>query len=125
MKMKKTTTKKISLIFLGTFLILCLFFFTVGTPLMKEKFIWKNIVLADDNEEDEEENDHDKVIYEPKIETSSKQISTYVKEKTVTTTLFDSDGDGVFDDEDEYPETNNFFIVEDANMNGIVDKYEK
>ena len=107
-------------------------------------FHWnKKIVLADDDDDEEDEDEHDdeeedehdddddekeyyeEELQEPTVETSSRQVSTYVSEKTVTTTIFDSDGDGIFDDEDQYPQINNHFIVEDENANGIVDEYEQ
>ena len=66
----------------------------------------------------------DEDSYEPKVETSSVQKSTYVKEVTTKTTYIDTDRDGIFDNEDNQPTINDFFIVKDENNNGIVDRYE-
>ena len=66
----------------------------------------------------------DEDSYEPKVEPSSVQKSTYVKEVTTKTTYIDTDRDGIFDNEDNQPTINDFFIVKDENNNGIVDRYE-
>jgi hypothetical protein len=42
-----------------------------------------------------------------------------------TTTRRDSDGDGVYDNEDLHPTINEYFIVKDDNLNGIDDRYEQ
>lgn len=62
---------------------------------------------------------------DPETVTNEVKLSDTVTQKTVTTTRFDSDGDGIFDEEDTHPVINDYFIVEDANRNGIVDRYEQ
>jgi hypothetical protein len=62
----------------------------------------------------------------PGIETKTinEKISDTVSRTTTTTTIHDSDGDGIFDNEDKYPNINDNFIVKDINLNGIDDRYE-
>ncbi len=61
----------------------------------------------------------------PVVTTEKITVSETVSKEITTTTQSDVDGDGVFDDKDEYPNINNYFIVKDDNRNGIVDTYEK
>lgn len=76
-------------------------------------------VKADDEEEDD---------YIPQITTKTvitqPSISTKVETTTQTTIYKDSDGDGILDSEDPHPGTQEIYIVEDKNINGIVDKFE-
>lgn len=58
-----------------------------------------------------------KTIYE--------KLSDTVTKITETTTQFDSDGDGIFDEQDKNPTINDNYIVKDANLNGIDDQYEQ
>lgn len=121
--MKKNLSGYLNYFLIGMFLIGFLFiFFSFNNS---EKFLSKKIVLAEDEHEDEDEHEQeDSRTYEPLIETYSQQVSDYVSQETVQTTVFDSDKDGIFDDEDKNPNINDFFIVKDDNLNGIVDKYE-
>lgn len=54
-----------------------------------------------------------------------KKLSDTVTTKTDTITRHDSDGDGLYDDEDPHPTINEYFIVKDDNFNGIDDRYEQ
>jgi len=53
-----------------------------------------------------------------------KNLSDAVSTTTDTITRHDSDGDGLYDDEDPHPTINEYFIVKDDNLNGIDDRYE-
>jgi len=53
-----------------------------------------------------------------------KKLSDTVSTTTDTITRHDSDGDGLYDDEDPHPTINEYFIVKDDNLNGIDDRYE-
>lgn len=53
-----------------------------------------------------------------------KKLSDTVSTTTDTITRHDSDGDGLYDDEDSHPTINEYFIVKDDNLNGIDDRYE-
>lgn len=91
---------------------------------------------ADDEEEDEEKEEDDdsvKVIdtspdnnttQETEYTTVYKKLSDTVTTKTDTIIRHDSDGDGLYDDEDPHPTINEYFIVKDDNLNGIDDRYE-
>lgn len=78
----------------------------------------------DEDEEDEEDDDDDD--NKPKTET----VTTYVKlpdqviKQNVVTTIYDSDGDGIFDPDDKHPQIHELLIVKDENLNGIDDAYE-
>lgn len=126
--MKILTTKN-KIVFLSGLIILLALSLFASEIFQKEKsFVESKIVLADDNDEDEEDDDKDddnKKVYETIVETSYVQVSANVKKEITKTTLFDSDRDGIFDEEDEHPAINNFFIAIDQNKNGIVDKYEQ
>jgi hypothetical protein len=52
------------------------------------------------------------------------QLPDQIIEKQITTTVYDSDGDGVFDSEDSAPDIHDALIVSDQNFNGVADKYE-
>jgi len=54
-----------------------------------------------------------------------KKLSDTVTTTTDTITRHDSDGDGLYDDEDPHPTINEYFIVADNNFNGIDDRYEQ
>jgi hypothetical protein len=57
--------------------------------------------------------------------TTTEKISDTVSRTTTITTRRDSDGDGIFDNEDKYPNINDNFVVKDENINGIDDRYEQ
>ncbi|KKQ51771.1 MAG: hypothetical protein US70_C0013G0022 [Parcubacteria group bacterium GW2011_GWD2_38_11] len=100
---------------------------------------------ADDDEEYDEEEDKDEddvdrkdveEVDENSEESSSKKTTT-VKETFVvepakivtenqiqTILLSDRDRDGIPDDEDQYPDIAEIYIVRDDDLNGIVDTFE-
>lgn len=78
-----------------------------------------------EDEEDREDDERDVTTIEESVVTETITVSETQTKEVVTTTKTDKDGDGVFDDEDRYPEVNDHFIVTDDDRNGIVDTYEK
>lgn len=99
-------------------------------------FIWtvsKNnlsvpIALADDDDEeedDEDENDESSTETVVTYETIYIKLPDTMAEKIIQVPLYDSDSDGIYDDEDPHPYINKFFVVEDKNLNGIDDRYEQ
>ncbi|TAK96540.1 hypothetical protein EPO05_01615 [Patescibacteria group bacterium] len=91
-----------------------------------------SVVSAEDEGEEEEEDDEDEGGgSQTTSKTEMKTVTTYVKlpdqivKKQIVTTIYDSDGDGVFDDTDPTPTINDNLIVEDNNQDGIVDAYEQ
>lgn len=106
-------------------------------PLIKKVAV--PVSWADDEEEDEEyedeERDEGSAVAPAENASSSKASVTY---KTVTTKLpdtvvettkvmprYDTDKDGLYDDEDPHPTINEFLIISDNNNNGIDDRYEQ
>mgnify|MGYP001466580516 CR=1 FL=1 len=57
--------------------------------------------------------------------TEYRKLSDTVTQIITTITKHDSDGDGIYDDEDPHPTINEYFIVVDDNLNGIDDRYEQ
>ena len=57
--------------------------------------------------------------------TTYTKLSDTVSTETTTVTKHDSDGDGIYDEEDPHPTINENFIVKDNNLNGIDDRYEQ
>lgn len=55
---------------------------------------------------------------------SKATVKTDVSTKVDTVILKDSDGDGILDQDDPHPSIAEIYIVEDADQNGIVDKFE-
>ena len=53
------------------------------------------------------------------------ELSATVTQTTTTTIKHDTDKDGIYDDVDSHPTISEFFIVKDANLNGVDDRYEK
>ena len=51
--------------------------------------------------------------------------TTTVTTSTKVITLPDTDGDGILDKDDPHPTISEIYIVDDNNLNGIVDKFEK
>ena len=95
-------------------------------------------VLGDEDDEDEDDEDDDDdnnndngSAGNSSSSTKTKTVTTYVKlpdqiiKKTIEETIYDSDGDGVFDPEDPTPNLHDVFLVKDENRNGIVDEYER
>jgi hypothetical protein len=96
-------------------------------------------VLADDNEGSDSEdappatpppvkvidtNPSNNTKQKTEYVTVYKKLSDTITTKTDTITRHDSDGDGLYDDEDPHPTINEYFIVKDDNLNGIDDRYE-
>ena len=106
-----------------------------------------HVAVADDGEEEEERDEDEEDEREEDDEYESEQEDQPVVEEedevkieyefvtqklpdTVVDTVveiprYDSDGDGLYDDEDPHPDINEFLIVKDDNLNGIDDKYER
>ncbi|OGI16318.1 MAG: hypothetical protein A2Z52_02135 [Candidatus Moranbacteria bacterium RBG_19FT_COMBO_42_6] len=92
------------------------------------------VALADDDEEEEDDDDDSVKVIDTSPENNTKQETEYitvyrklsdtVTTKTDTIIRHDSDGDGLYDDEDAHPTINEYFIVKDDNLNGIDDRYE-
>jgi hypothetical protein len=123
MKMKK-----------GTFIFLGMIALVIGFGFAR--IVLKNdlsapVALADDEDDESEDDDDDEDGGESKTETVVTYKTIYVKlpdtmaEKIIQVPLHDSDSDGIYDGEDQYPFVNKFFVVEDKNLNGINDEYEK
>lgn len=123
----------------GIFLIALVFSVAVvvtsSYPGIYQKIIRPVLAEDDDEEEDEDEdNDHFKVIdTSPSNNTAKKnetktittKLADTITQTTTTTIKHDSDGDGKYDEEDPHPTINEYFIVQDANLNGIDDQYEQ
>jgi len=99
-------------------------------------YFCSKIALAesDDENDSEERNAPAQVISTAPADNTPQKAETktiYTKLSdtisTTTTTIIrhDSDGDGIYDDEDPHPTINENFIVKDANLNGIDDRYEQ
>lgn len=65
------------------------------------------------------------IVKETQIVTRQVKLNDTITKDITTTTRFDSDGDGIFNEDDEFPAINNYLIVADENRNGIDDKYEQ
>ena len=79
----------------------------------------------DEDEEDEEDEDEGEKKQETKTEVKYVKLSDTVSRTTKTITKYDSDGDGILDEQDPYPTVNENFVVKDDDLNGIDDKYEE
>lgn len=89
-------------------------------------------VLADDDDDDEEENfkvidttPSKEATQKTEYKTITTKLSDTVTKTAMTETEYDSDGDGIYDQDDTHPTINDYFIVTDDNLNGIDDKYEQ
>jgi len=88
----------------------------------------------EEEEDDEEEDDAPVKVIDTNPENNKTQKTEYmtvyrklsdtVTTKTDTIIRHDSDGDGLYDDEDPHPTINEYFVVKDDNFNGIDDRYE-
>ena len=94
---------------------------------------WKNSFAEDELEDEKDDegpvqvintNPANKKAVKTETVTATKKLSDTVTEATTTVTRHDSDGDGLYDDEDPHPTINEYFIVKDDNLNGIDDRYE-
>jgi hypothetical protein len=124
--MKKVTKIAILILAIASlFLVLSRFpFWKKQNPGVPVGNYFPAVLAEDDDEEDDEDEDEDDSESETKTETVYVKLSDTVTQKVETTTRHDSDGDGIYDDEDKYPKINDNFIVKDENLNGIDDKYE-
>lgn len=109
------------------FLLLALGFFTANYL----KLFNNNIksALAEDGENESEHEDGQKSSSSSSKKVEYKTVYVKLPDQIVTTTKeiprHDSDGDGLYDDEDPHPTINEFLIVKDDNLDGIDDKYEQ
>ena len=78
-------------------------------------------VKADDENDDEYQSSSSSIS----SSTAQAKPVTTTTSTTQVVTLKDSDGDGILDKDDLNPTIAEIYIVEDANLNGIVDKFEK
>lgn len=78
----------------------------------------------DEDEEDEEDEEDDDSDSKPETVTTRVKLPDQIIKRLITETIYDSDGDGVFDPDDSTPNLNDIFIVKDDNLNGIADAYE-
>lgn len=105
------------------YIFVCLLIFAIATT---------NFVLAEDDNEQEQENNYQPLqsvtISEP-IPTAtidnSQLLTVPVPVSNTQPSLIDSDSDGVIDSLDKYPGEDDFaFGITDTNLNGIVDSLE-
>lgn len=81
----------------------------------------------DDEEDDERDQDKENEKESRSISTSQPPRSVPVTTttlKSTTTTFKDTDGDGLYDNEDPHPTIPELYIVRDENRNGITDSFE-
>ena len=96
---------------------------------------WRHVLAEDENEKEREDEEHvttvidtnpaKKTVKKTETVTEYRKLSDTVTQVITTITRHDSDGDGLYDDEDAHPTINDYFIVVDDNLNGIDDKYEQ
>ncbi len=92
---------------------------------------------AEDDEEEQEDDHEDERDQEKEVrsdDSATKQTNTAkeptlvpvttITQQEVTTVLTDSDGDGLYDNEDPHPNIPELYIVSDDNRNGIADRFE-
>lgn len=111
-------------IFVCLFLIsfIALGFFSFENLRMERIFV---SVHAEDEEDEEDEKDEEDDDDRSSSSSSAAQTQTYTTSSTRVITLKDSDGDGILDKDDPHPNIPEIYIVDDVNLNGIVDKFEK
>ena len=68
---------------------------------------------------------HNHSVQKTEYKTITTKLSDTVTNTSIVETKHDSDGDGIFDEEDAHPTINEHFIVKDDNLNGIDDRYEQ
>ena len=103
------------------YFLVTLFITVIFTALIGGVFVW-----ADDNEyEGGYYQSVSPVTVTPPVTAVATQQTPAASVKTITTTLQDSDGDGILDKDDPHPTIPEIYIVTDNNHNGIVDKFEK
>lgn len=94
----------------------------------------QNTIIAEDEKDDYEEDEDDENENEKGDDNDKKKkeetvtyyvrLSDQITRETTIKTITDSDGDGIYDNEDNNPTINNNYITKDENLNGIVDTYE-
>ena len=97
--------------------------------------IQRKVLAEVENENEREDEGHvttvidtnpaKKTVKKTETVTEYKKLSDTITQIITTITRHDSDGDGLYDDEDAHPTINDYFIVVDDNLNGIDDKYEQ
>ena len=126
-------SSKFKTLFLSAFIFLAIgtaaSYFYIYKKIIKPVFAQENEV---ENEDDEDQvmkvvdtNPQKKEAKPTETKTIYERLSDTVTRQTITTTKFDSDGDGILDEEDAHPTINDYFIVKDDNLNGIDDRYEQ
>ncbi|MFZ1735732.1 MAG: hypothetical protein WAU31_02250 [Candidatus Moraniibacteriota bacterium] len=98
---------------------------------------YRNVLHAEDDDEEYEKDDHEsdntkKVSTDNSSPTKQSTVTnqptlipvTTITQQEVTTVLTDSDGDGLYDNEDPHPNIPEIYIVHDDNKNGIADRFE-
>ncbi len=97
---------------------------------------WNTVHAEDDEEQedDREEDDNDEEEAKDDSQPDSNKSTTLKQpalvpittttQQKITTVLVDSDGDGLYDNEDPHPSIPEIFIVYDDNRNGIADHFE-
>jgi len=98
---------------------------------------WNTVHAEDDEEQEddrkEDDNDEEEARQDDSQPDSNKSITlkqptlvpvTTTTQQKITTVLVDSDGDGLYDNEDPHPSIPEIFIVYDDNRNGIADHFE-
>ncbi|MGB2791236.1 MAG: hypothetical protein WBC29_01650 [Candidatus Moraniibacteriota bacterium] len=98
---------------------------------------YRNVLHAEDDDEEYEKDDHEsdntkKVSTDNSSPTKQSTVTnqptlipvTTITQQEVTTVLTDSDGDGLYDNEDPHPNIPEIYIVNDDNKNGIADRFE-
>lgn len=118
--------KKQIVLFLALTAIAAAFWF-LGSNLWKQHpfSLVPGVSADDDDEEDEDEREEDEEREERREKTTFIRLPDRVIKKEFTTVVFDSDGDGIFDPDDRWPEIHYIFIVQDENKDGIADDYGK
>jgi uncharacterized membrane protein len=97
--------------------------------------IWKRVLAEDENENERKDDGNvttvidtspaKNTIKKTETVTEYRKLSDTITQLITTITRHDSDGDGLYDDEDTHPTINDYFIVADANLDGIDDRYEQ
>lgn len=103
-------------------------FSLVMTPALLWGFSSHDVDAQEKEDMEDEERDEEKSEESSTTETVVTEkitISETVSKEIITTTRKDTDGDGIFDEQDDHPQVNDHFIVKDDDRNGIVDSYEK
>ncbi|MFA6973674.1 MAG: hypothetical protein WC238_02990 [Parcubacteria group bacterium] len=108
------------------------------SPWLKKTLVPVSWAEDDDEEEEREDERDDEADENEEADVVEEKTDTKTEYETITTKLsdtvlqtttqvprYDSDKDGMYDDEDPHPAINEFLIVKDDNQNGIDDRYEQ